>query len=664
MSRITAKSTAALLNNQNLFDIAKSALTVKKDLPSIIEFAHHPSFLGRTPLYPRQQTLLKLINLETENMTDYDLEVIDQWTKNFDKQGIAIGISPDVWERVEYLKANGYKHFKEVVNITGRRGGKGHIGGIQGAYLNWQLIQSDDPQEYYGIDKSKDIFIFCVATNIQQAKQFQFADLANTIIDAPCFQPYISTAKEYIVTLRTPSDVRRIAAFEARGIRPQREIASIRNMAVTSNSKSSRGATAYSVMFDEFAHMLIGTDGPRTSDEVYNAITPALDQFGKDGFIYIPTSPFTKVGKCFQLYESGLMTDADTGKPAFPDMLVAQLPSWGPYEDWDDPRFHHFNFKGAPQLYDDTMKRLERRDPDTFKVERMSQWAEVIDAYLNPKMVDRMFEPFVDSSGTLRHLEEQDYGKMAFIYRGHCDPSKSNANTAAIICHMEKIADPEDGEEWFHVIVDWIKVWNPEDYPENQIDYEEIEEELVQVLSRFPTVKTFSYDQYGGFVTLPRMKKRLQELRPPHKAIIKEETFSGQSNTKRAERFKSALGMGWVHSYADTYGSDGGSLLSEELKFLQEKNGRIVKQSMGPVQTKDLADCLMVCVDQLLEDNFMRLELRDKLAGTQLGYGARGGYHTGRVPGNQLSARQKLNMNGAIRKANEYGGMKHRLKGR
>jgi len=233
-----------------------------------------------------------------------------------------------------------------------------------------------------------------------------------------------------------------------------------------------------------------------------------------------------------------------------------------------------------------------------------------------------------------------------------------------MICHVEPIPDPEDGEIWFHVIVDWIKVWNPENYPENQIDYQEIEEELVEVLDRFRTTKVFSYDQYGGFVTLPRMKKRLKELNPPHKAIVKEETFTGQSNTKRAERFKSALGMNWVHSYADTFGKDGSSLLSDELKFLQEKNGRIMKQNFGPVQTKDLADCLMVCVDQLLEDNFMRLELRDKLSNTQLMSGGRGGYHTGRNGNSQLTARQKLQQNGMSRRGNEYGGMKHRLRGK
>ena len=307
------------------------------------------------------------------------------------------------------------------------------------------------------------------------------------------------------------------------------------------------------------------------------------------------------MGKCFELYENALQLNED-GTPAFPDMMMAQLPSWGPYEDWQDPKATGgFQFRGAPQTYDDAMIRLEKREPDAFKVERLSQWAEVTDAYLNAKIVERMYEPFKDVTGELRYLEEQKNGTMGFIYRGHCDPSKSNANTAAMICHVEAIPDPEDGEVWFHVIVDWQKVWNPEDYDEHQVDYEEID--------------------------------------------------------RRAERFKSALGMNWVHSYKDQFGTDGTCLLEQELKFLQEVNGRVKKQDFGPVQTKDLADCLMVCVDQLLEDNFIKLEMRDKLSNTNLYPGSQGGYHTGNAP---LSARDKLRSFGASKTNNPYPGMAHR----
>ena len=817
MPKITKNSNKNILTaQQDFFEIAKKSLKETPDIPDIVTFAEHPEFLGRK-LYPRQKTLLRLMCLETEHMTDYDYEVIDQWTKGFDRNDVSIGVSPDVLQRVDYLKANGYKHFKEVINITGRRGGKGHIGGIMGAYLNWQLIMLDDPQWYYGIDKSKDIYTLCVATNIEQAKRYQFADLSNSIIDAPCFQPYIADSKEHFLALRTPSDVRRIAAFEARGLRPSRLIASIRNMAVTSNSKASRGATVFSVMFDEFAHMLEGTGGARSSEEVYNAITPALDQFGKDGFIYVPTSPFclvpetpvlledltwvpvgslkvgdkligfdeyapggkgngrswrqavveetsiinaptlklktdgpevvctgehlwltkksysselnwvktknlkpgdmirytdkweadksyygtriydktskyvtvesiedagnrdvvalgtststllaagmfshnTKVGKAYNLYEACLERNLEEGTPAYPNMMMAQLPSWGPYEDWADPRATGgFNFRGAPQEYDDSMKLLEKREPDAFKVERMSQWAEVTNAYLNPKMVDRMFEPFKDSSGEMRILEPVYEGNFSVVYHGHCDPSKSGANTAAMIGHVEKMYDEEDNEEWYHVIIDWIKVWNPEDYEENQIDYEEIEEELVDVLCKFRTTKVFSFDQYGAFVTLPRLKKRLIQVRPPHKVKIREEKFTKESNMRRNERFKSAIGMNWVHSYRDNFGPDGTSLLEQELKFLQEINGRVDKQKFGPIRTSDVSDCLMVIVDALLEDNFVKLEMRDRLSNTQLYPGAQGGYHTTNANDMQpVSARDRLRVFGAQRSQRDYGGM-------
>jgi len=661
MPKITKNSNQNILKGQNdFFEIAKNSLRGVKEIPDIVTFAEHASFLNGSKLFPRQKTLLRLMMLETENMTEYDYAVIEEWTKGLDLNGDRIGVSPDIMERIAYLKANGYKHFREIVNITGRRGGKGHIGGILGAYKNWQLLMLDDPQYHYNIDKSKDLYLFCVATNIEQAKKYQFADLANTILNGPCFQPYIADAKEHFLALRTPADVRRIAAFEARDLMPSRLIASVRNMAVTSNSKASRGAAAFAVMFDEFAHMLAGTGGARTSEEVYNAITPALDQMGKDGLIYVPTSPFTKIGKAYNLYESAMEKD-ENGNPSYPNMMMAQLPSWGPYEDWDDPVVTQgYTFRNSPQKYDEQMVSLEKREPDVFRVERLSQWAEVTNAYLNPKMVERMFEPYVDAEGELVELEEQEEGRFSVIYHGHCDPSKSNNNTAAMIGHVEKIPDQEDGEEWYHVVIDWMKVWDPENYPDNQIDYEEIEEDLVDILCKFKTTKVFSFDQYGAFVTLPRLKKRLLQVRPPHKVKIREDKFTKESNMRRAERFKSAIGMNWVHSYRDIFGPNGSSLLEQELKFLQETNGKVDKQKFGPIRTSDLSDCLMVIVDQLLEDNFIKLEMRDRLGNANLNVGGQGGYHTNSLPEGGISARDKLKRFGAQRSMTDYGGMTRR----
>ena len=51
--------------------------------PDIIEFVRSPEYLNRPNLYPRQGTLLKLIFLQTEIMTDYDFQVIEQWEQEY-----------------------------------------------------------------------------------------------------------------------------------------------------------------------------------------------------------------------------------------------------------------------------------------------------------------------------------------------------------------------------------------------------------------------------------------------------------------------------------------------------------------------------------------------------------------------------------------------------
>jgi hypothetical protein len=547
-------------------------------MPDIVTFAESPTYLGKR-LYPRQKSLLRLIYLETDHMTQYDVDVISEWAESLLSGGDRVGVSPDVWARVKWLQENGYPHFREVVNISGRRGSKGLMGAIMAAYQNWKLIQLDDPQWHYGIERGKELYFYITASGLAQARSYQFADFANAVINAPCFKPFIASAKPSYVTFRTPGDVRRIADLTARGVTLEREIASLINTAVSANSAASRGGAAFGVIFDELAHMLLGSGGgPRTADSVYNALTPSLDQMGKDAFIYVGTSPFTKVGRAYaqpvdvlvltptrwipmgqvepgtqlmgldgrpttvtavhprgsqevfrvtfsdgastrctadhrwslqdaqdrrdvystnqiisrlqagsndlqlpsgplsppdrrvisvekegtaevqcvtvdsadslyltehyipthnSLYTDGLATDPMTGEPMYPNMLVAQLPSWSIYEDHTRPEIvGPIPFRGAPQLYDDAAKRLEQREPTVFRVERKAQWAEVIDAYLSPKMVDRMFDPWLDrSTGNMVVAEEQENGVLRWTYYGHADPASSECNFAAAVGH-------------------------------------------------------------------------------------------------------------------------------------------------------------------------------------------------------------------------------------
>jgi hypothetical protein len=108
-------------------------MTLPQIQPSIVEFAEHPSFCGKV-LYPRQKTLLKIIFLE--DLDDYDHHVIGEWLESSKKfeQGGEVRIPLDIYDRIRINKENGRTHFREIIDVGGRRGGKGYIGGMIGGY--------------------------------------------------------------------------------------------------------------------------------------------------------------------------------------------------------------------------------------------------------------------------------------------------------------------------------------------------------------------------------------------------------------------------------------------------------------------------------------------------------------------------------------------------
>ncbi|AEQ20915.1 putative terminase large subunit [Rhodococcus phage E3] len=617
-----ASQQSDLLSGFNAVDQFKSALRPRIPWGSIVDFATHESFCDQR-LYPRQLTLLKLIYLETESMTQYDLDVIGEWQQGFTRERDRMGVQPDIWERVKYLRDRGYRHFPHIESVMGRRASKGKIGGLLGAEKLAYMFALDDWQDHYGISPGKDGYLSVVATTQQQAMKFQFADVREAIESCNYLKPHLSSVSDRAVHIRTPGDLRRIARMKADGVPLDREIATLRAVAMSSTSASGRGGTGFMNMFDEFAHMITGSGGPRSSEEVYEAYQPSLDQFGTDSMTYIPSSPFTKVGKFFELYEAGrvLMSsyrpdgsveyveqterdlDVDAEEEiaeltADPEMLIIQVPSWELYRDWDkSPSMGGPRFKGPIQVYNDRMKRFEKRNPDKFKVERKAQFASVIDGYLDEGAVERMFDPL----SWREPLRPTLAGQPRYAYRGHADPGLSNANFAMAIGHLEDAPPDEFGDIWPHVIFDFLHVWKPGDYDDHIVPYPQITKQIGERFRMFPSLTDFTFDQWNSASSIATLR---EEFSP--RVNIRVEEFSKSSNFNRAEHFKSAINLGWVHAYKDTFFGESQSLLEQELKFLQEKNGLIVKQDFGPVTTKDLADCVMEVTVSLLQEHLDR----------------------------------------------------------
>lgn len=567
---------------------------VGEKVPDPITFTIGEEWLARSNLYPRQATLLKVIFLREDLFTEYDYQVVQEWEDSFRCTGNN-GIVPGILERMRWLRAMGYPWFREILMVLGRRAGKGYVSALAMAYVLWTYLSFGDPQGHFGVDRDKQLACFVYASKKEHAVKNLWGDLNNVIRGGPCFGKYISRPLGESLTVYAPHDFVRMRALRQRGIVSAKDMATFLIEPKEATLMSGRGPASFMQAYDEMAHV-VATGANRSAEEVYGAATPALDQFKKYAFIVEPSSPWQQIGQFYDNWQKVLsMVD---GKPEYPEMMMLQLASWEMYYDWEDahllPLFPEGflgdlgEYEGKPlptlsplkvaiQEYDEHMERLEKANPETFKVERRSHWQATVDAYLNPEKVERMFAPFGPEARTLDMVEE---GFLSVYYKGHADPSLANANFAIAIGHPET-----DESGTIHLIFDYIKHFQPSDFPDNVIDYPFLGEHVWKLIQGFKPDE-FTYDQWNSAETIQRLGKRVREANFPKRVQIFEVTATSAHNWERAENFKIALNQGWIH--APYY-----EQAEKELKFLQLKNGKVVKQDAGPVQTKDVADCLM-----------------------------------------------------------------------
>lgn len=901
------------------------------DKPDIIEFSSSDRFLDRPNIYPRQGTMLKIIFLQDELFTEYDHQVIGEWIETFQRTGHE-GIQPDIYERIRINKARGRPWFREVVSVIGRRGGKGHIGAVAGAYVLWNYLALGDPQGHFGVDRDKRLTAITFAGKKEQAQANQWKDLSDVIRGGPCFAPYISKAQGQRLTVYAPHDFARLHSLWRRGIELETDIATFEIIPSASTLQAGRGPTSFMQHYDEMAHVVatganrdaeavycldpgtrvLGADlvwktlddvqvgdrlvavdefsdgrlgSPRklreatvlgrweTRGEAYkvsfedgssvvcsgnhrwlrskdcknnrwatieapvvlrdglggnwaslrvgdyirqvvepwevdesreggylagvfdgeghvrfsargsmqigfaqnpgtvldrvrdllaaygfnykdrehspndrcehlairgldecwrflgtfqphrllenardlwqgrafrasyrriasieklpeqrlidietsertfiaeglvshnSAATPSLDQFKEWGFIYEGSSPWQMTGQFYTNWERSLEKN-DDGSPAYPEMLMLQLPSWSPYQDWEQAQQIHRRparlakieeieapeiesisnemeitirviermerpeevptyppMRGAMQELDEDMLQLERANPDTFRVERRSQWATVLDAYLNSDHVKAIFADWGAHRFSLGLMETK--GVLGEFYKAHGDPSKSGAGFGFAIAHT--VIDPETGLK--HVVFDVLHQWNPADFPAievdgremHQIDYLQIEEELKDYITDFMPFE-LTFDQFNSVSPIAHLTKHVRDSRLPKQTSVYEKTATAPLNWKRFETFKTAINMGLVHGpYFE--------IAELELRFLQDKGGKVDHPDSGPVQTKDVADCMAECVYTLIGTQMQ--EIMDSLSSLRLGTSLPGGMvNTGTAGSNPYS---------------------------
>lgn len=601
------------------------------EIPDPITFVIGTQWLRKEILYPRQATLLKIFFLRNDLLTEYDHAVIDEWEENYRSTGNN-GITPGVRQRMEYLRANGYKWFREILLVMGRRAGKGQVAALGMSYVLWNYMAKGNPQKHYGIAPRKKLDCLIYAGKKEQARKNLWQDLVDNIIDGPCFQPYISRVLGETVTVFAPYDKVRMRERARSGTFVDADQATFRIEPKEATLMSGRGITGFMMGFDEMAHT-VASGANRSAEEIFTAATPSLDQFKKDAFIIEPSSPWQMTGQFYQNYQNSLEMvkdeyDNDTDVPMYPTMMMVQLTSWDIYKDWEiaheielfprdfqgdldeyltRPLPRLFKLDKAIQEYDDQMRLLERSNPDTFKVERMSHWQATMDAYLDPDKIKAMFN---------NDLEMTTKGKLNRYYKGHADPSSSNANFGLAIAHTEE--DP-NGSGFKICVFDYIHHWDPAEYEDHSLDYVTLMDELWDIIAGFP-VDDFTVDQFNAGPILSILQNKARNANSFKRIQIGQDAVTAKSNWVYAENFKVALNQGWVK--APYY-----EQAELELKFLKlvmtATTNRVDKQDTGPVRTKDVADAMFACVMHLIGDQVE--SMKAGLAHNPIGMGVQGG---------------------------------------
>lgn len=584
------------------------------------EFATSSDYCGKE-LFPLQEVLLKLVFLEEMTGKEEDLLT---FMINGGRNG-EILMSPDIRARRQICQERQYPHFSEVVLVGGRRSGKGHITGLAGAYKLWRTREIPDPAGHFHMDVDKEIEFTCIAASFEQAKTRQFADLQSSITRCKALQPYTLKNLDTIISVQADTDIQLMREIALTGRRVTKEFAKFNIKPLAANADTLRGSASIFTVYDEMAFMLPG-ESRSSAQEVYTAAEPSLAQFGPQALVFCNSSPYSKIGQFYTQWELA-MRPQDSDDPWYPMRFVIEFPSWALYDKWwykpptnvikqplmVSPDWRNQLEEGVEeskldtehQHMRDTEALKEQANPDTYKVEYRGLWAEVLDAYLQPEKVDFAYNgilpdgrPCIPSGGSTYLLAP---------FMGHCDPSSTTAGFGFALGHVE-VFDPTPDEKdiWGeqpvrHVVFDRVHRWDPMDFPQGAINYVKIRQELTEVCQLYrPTV--LSFDQYNSPGLIAELRQAcgrvgIADIRFP---IV---NATAPVNWNRWEAFKTALYLGLVHIPPNCLTGMGSARefnhsewSKQELKHLQlvqaGQNYRVDKQEIGPVTTKDIADCI------------------------------------------------------------------------
>jgi len=221
-----------------------------------------------------------------------------------------------------YVLQEFYKgHYTDLILVCGFKSGKSFIAAVFALYEAFKLLVLDDPAVQYGFEPGTKIYIFCLATSEDQARDTIFSEIVTKIRNSPFFK--LCGPKAYALEIRFPE--KGIVIFCG-----------------TSSSASMVGRPVKVIIYDELSRFEESTS-KRGAWVVYNSLNHQTILFGKQAVRIAISSPIHADDIIMQLLDRS---------KRFPDMLGLLFPTWefNPKLPFDNPE----------------MIELRNRDPTEF----------------------------------------------------------------------------------------------------------------------------------------------------------------------------------------------------------------------------------------------------------------------------------------------------------
>lgn len=374
----------------------------------------------------------------------------------------------------------------------GRRSGKTLMSAVSAVYAG--CVMADEYKKQ--LRPGESFYIISVANALDQAK-LALNNIRHLIESSPILKSLV---------VRSTSDTLELsngAIFRA----------------LSSSSRTGRGMACPMMIMDEAAHFL-DTDGNAAGDQLYQALSPSVAQFGSLGRILLLSSPWVQQGIFWDLYKQ-----ADSGQHKY--MQRVNLPTW----------------EVNPTINREWLEQERARDPELFKIEYGAEFTGNVAAFLDSQLLDV----------AVNH----DRGPLppASQFRGNyylsLDPARGGRDAyTACIAHY-------DGER---LVVDLFHQFSASwsDGKKAQVHISEVEDWIIQQDTIYE-FREITLDQYNSQSTIQRLSDRLR---------IRELTWTSPSKTEAYSKLRELVNSGNLDLYPHT-------------KAIQQLKNLSVKYSAG-----------------------------------------------------------------------------------